>query len=212
MGGYAREGLTKDESKGGVSDNTPLRSGKGSLYEGGTRVPFCVRWPGVTKPGSICNEPSIHVDIYPTLLEIAGQPAPADYPLDGASLVPLFRDADASLQREAIHQHFPGYLGFGPGAWRTTPVTLIQDGPWKLMEFLEDGRLELYNLDDDIGESNNLAKEMPEKAEELFGKLVAWRKTIKAPHAHRRTSRRPPAKPNGGKTQKGKKQGRKAGK
>ncbi len=211
VGGYAREGLTKDKSRGGITDNTPLRSGKGSLYEGGTRVPFCVRWPGVTKPGSVCNTPSIHVDLYPTFLEIAGQPAPADYPLDGASLVPLFRDADATLDREAIYQHFPGYLGFGPGAWRTTPVTLIQDGPWKLMEFLEDRHLELYNLDDDLGETNNLAKKMPEKAEELFGKLVDWRKTIKAPMP---TPNEPKAaaKPKGGKGQKGKKQGGKASK
>ena len=134
-----------DEDGGGITDNAPLRSGKGSLYEGGTREPFIVRWPGVTTAGSSCDVPTIHVDIFPTFLEIAGAPKPRQV-LDGESLVKLFRDPAAKLQRDAIFQHFPGYLGSGPGLWRTTPVSLIQVGDWKLMEFLEDGRLELYNL------------------------------------------------------------------
>jgi arylsulfatase A-like enzyme len=123
---------------------------------------------------------SIHVDVLPTLAEIAGAKLP-DQPLDGESLVKLFRDPSSKLRREAIYQHFPGYLGAGPGSWRTTPVSLIQAGEFKLMEFLEDGRLELYNLKDDIGETNNLAQSMPEKARELHSKLVAWRKEIHAP-------------------------------
>lgn len=178
VGGYAREGLKK---AGDVTDNAPLRSGKGSLYEGGTRVPFIVRWPGVTQPGATTDRPAIHVDIYPTFLELAGAAAPADYPLDGESLVPLFRKADATLKREAIYQHFPGYLGAGENSWRTTPVGLIQQGPWKLMEFFEDHRLELYNLKDDIGESKNLAAEMPGKVRELQAKMTAWREAIQAP-------------------------------
>ena len=178
VGGYEREGIGR--RAGDTTDNAPLRSGKGSLYEGGTRVPFIVRWPGVVKPGSTCDVPAIHVDVYPTLLEMAGAAAPANYPLDGASLVPLLRGA-TSLRREAIYQHFPGYLGNGPGKWRTTPVGLIQAGDWKLMEFYEDNRLELYNLKDDIGESKNLAAEQPEKARELQAKLAAWRQEIKAP-------------------------------
>jgi hypothetical protein len=91
------------------------------------------------------------------------------------------RDPGAKLKRTAIFQHFPGYLGAGADSWRTTPVTYIHEGDWKLMEFLEDGRLELYNLRDDIGESKNLAKTNPAKAQELHGKLVAWRAAIKAP-------------------------------
>ena len=169
-----------DEDGGGITDNAPLRSGKGSLYEGGTREPFIIRWPGVTKAGSTCNVPTIHVDIFPTFLEIAGAPKPRQV-LDGESLAKLFRDPAAKLQRDAIFQHFPGYLGSGPGLWRTTPVSLIQIGDWKLMEFLEDGRLELYNLSDDIGETKNLAKENPAKAEELHARLVAWRAEVKAP-------------------------------
>jgi arylsulfatase A-like enzyme len=176
VGGYEREGIKKG---GSITDNAPLRSGKGSLYEGGTRVPFIVHWPGVTAPGAACEVPAIHVDIYPTLLEIAGAKPPSQV-LDGTSLVPLFRGGDA-LPREAIFQHFPGYLGAGQDTWRTTPVSLIHSGNWKLMEFLEDGRLELYDLAADIGETTNLAKTMPEKAAELHGRLVAWREAIDAP-------------------------------
>jgi arylsulfatase A-like enzyme len=179
VGGYVREGIGQD--RGDITDNTPLRSGKGSLYEGGTRDPLIVRWPGVVKPGSTCDVPAIHVDLYPTFLEIAAANPPGGYPLDGKSLVPLLRDAGATFSREAIYQHFPGYLGNGNDSWRTTPVSLIQAGPWKLMEFLEDHRLELYNLHDDIGETRNLAAQMPDKAKELHDKLVAWRQEIKAP-------------------------------
>ncbi len=179
VGGYAREGIGRDQ--GDITDNAPLRSGKGSLYEGGTRDPFIVRWPGVVKPGSTCDVPTIHVDVYPTLLEIAGTQPSTGYPLDGESLVPLMRNAAATLKREAIYQHFPGYLGNSYDVWRTTPVSVIQAGPWKLMEFLEDHRLELYNFADDIGESRNLASQMPQKAKELHDKLVAWRQQIKAP-------------------------------
>ncbi|MDO8542330.1 MAG: sulfatase [Opitutaceae bacterium] len=178
VGGYGREGISKNES---ITDNAPLRSGKGSLYEGGTRVPFIVRWPGVVKPGAVCEVPGIHVDMYPTLVSIAGGKMPATQVFDGESLQPLFRNPAAKLARSAIYQHFPGYLGIGGGSWRTTPVSLIQEGDWKLMEYLEDGRLELYNLRDDIGESKNLAKTNPEKARELHAKLVAWRTEIKAP-------------------------------
>ncbi len=177
VGGYEREGI-----KGGdITDNAPLRSGKGSLYEGGTRVPFIVRWPGVTKPGSSSDVPTIHVDLYPTFADIGKAALPADQPLDGESLVPVFRDAAANLKRKAIYQHFPGYLGAGEGTWRTTPVGLIEEGDWKLMEFFEDNHLELYNLKDDIGEKKNLATEMPEKAKELHAKMIAWREAIKAP-------------------------------
>lgn len=158
----------------------PSGSGKGSLYEGGTREPFIVRWPGVTKLGSTCDVPTIHVDIFPTFLELTGASKPRQV-LDGESLVKLFRDPAAKLQRDAIYQHFPGYLGSGPGLWRTTPVSLIQAGDWKLMEYLENGTLELYNLRDDIGETKNLAKEMPDKAKKLHARLLTWRTEVKAP-------------------------------
>jgi arylsulfatase A-like enzyme len=177
VGGYEREGLKR---AGKVTDNAPLRSGKGSLYEGGTRVPFFVRWPGVTKAGGQCDLAAIHVDIFPTFVELAGAKAPNQV-LDGESLVPLMRDPAGALGRTAIYQHFPGYLGAGQDGWRTTPVSLIHYGDWKLMEFLEDGRLELYNLREDIGEQNNLAAKQPERAKELREKLAAWRTSVKAP-------------------------------
>jgi arylsulfatase A-like enzyme len=177
VGGYVREGLKK---AGDVTDNAPLRSGKGSLYEGGTRVPLIVRWPAKTNAGSTCDVPSTHVDFLPTCIEIAGAEKPAQA-LDGASLVPLLRDATAKLERAAIFQHCPGYLGAGANTWRTTPVGTIISGDWKLMEFFEDGRLELYNLRDDAGETRNLAATESAKAKELHAQLVAWRKEIGAP-------------------------------
>lgn len=186
VGGYVREGIKKDGSD--VTDNFPLRSGKGSLYEGGTRVPFIVRWPGQTKPGTANGVPAIHVDIYPTLVELAGAKLPASQVFDGESLVPLFRNPGAKLAREAIYQHFPGYLGAGADHWRTTPVSLIHAGDWKLMEFLEDGHLELYNLRDDLGETKNLATSQPDRARELHDRLVAWRAAIKAPMPQPNTS------------------------
>ena len=178
VGGYVREGI---KDSGDVTDNAPLRSGKGSLYEGGIRDPFIVKWPGKVKPGTNCSVPAIHVDVYPTLLQVANVESPKEYPLDGQSLVPLWKGETTTLQREAIYQHFPGYLGAGKDSWRTTPVGLIQIGTWKLMEFFEDNRLELYNLADDPGESKNLAKSNPEKATELHQKMIAWRKEVQAP-------------------------------
>ncbi len=179
LGGYNREGIKK--GGGDVTDNAPLRSGKGSLYEGGTRVPFIVRWPGQFQAGGACEVPTIHVDIYPTLVALGGGKMPTTQVFDGESLVPLMRNGQAKLAREAIYQHFPGYLGIGVDQWRTTPVSLIHAGDWKLMEYLEDGRLELYNLREDLGETKNLATVRPEKTQELHAKLLAWRAATKAP-------------------------------
>jgi arylsulfatase A-like enzyme len=176
VGGYEAAGVKARA----ITDNAPLRGGKGMLYEGGMRTPFVIRWPGVVRPGSVCDEPAIHVDIFPTFLELAGGKKPSQ-PLDGVSLLPLLKDPGAKLSREAIYMHFPGYLeGNGPGAWRTTPVGVIRSGDFKLLEFYEDGRIELYNVKEDIGEKKELAKRMPEKAKELRRKLAAWRESIHA--------------------------------
>lgn len=190
VGGYEREGIKR---AGKVTDNAPLRSGKGSLYEGGTRVPFIIRWPGVIKAGTSCDVPTIHVDLYPTFAEIGKAALPSGHTLDGESLVPLLRNPAARLQREAIYQHFPGYLGAGENTWRTTPVGTIEVGDWKLMEFFEDGHLELYNLRDDLGEQKNLAAENPEKTKELHAKMIAWREAIKAPMPTRNNEQKKPA-------------------
>ena len=177
VGGYVREGV---KQAGDVTDNAPLRSGKGSLYEGGTRDPFIVRWPGKVAPGSTCDVPTIHVDVFPTFLELTGAAAPSGQTLDGESMVGLFKNGNATLKRDAIYQHFPGYLGAGAGNWRTTPVGIIEVGDWKLMEFFEDGRLELYNVKQDISQTNDLAAKEPAKVKELHDKLVAWRQSVGA--------------------------------
>jgi arylsulfatase A-like enzyme len=179
LGGYKREGIRKDRED--ITDNAPLRSGKGSLYEGGTRVPFLARWPGRIPAGQTREVPTIHVDLLPTLAAAAGAQLPAGQVLDGENLLPVLRDPSARLTRTAIFQHFPGYLGAGAGSWRTTPVSLIHEGDWKLMEFLEDGRLELYHLREDIGERVNLAAAQPERARALHARLLAWRREINAP-------------------------------
>ena len=161
-----------------VTDNAPLRGGKGQLYEGGLRVPMIVRWPGVVCPGTTTGVLSAHVDLYPTFLEIGDARQPSQ-PLDGVSLVPVLRDPDVKLGRTAIYSHFPGYLeGYGKPTWRTTPAGMIIEGDWKLLQFYEDERFELYNLREDLSEKQNLAAKNPGKVRELNQKFVTWRTGI----------------------------------
>jgi len=178
VGGYDREGIRTEP---GITDNAPLRGGKGMLYEGGIRVPYIFRWPGRIPEGSTCDQAITSVDLYPTLLEVAGAKRPAGYVLDGVSYARLLTSGGRErLDREAIYWHFPGYLGAGPGQWRTLPVSVVRRGDWKLMEFLEDGRLELYNTREDIGEKNNLASKMPEKVRQMQEDLHRWRAAVGA--------------------------------
>ncbi|MEO5803268.1 MAG: sulfatase [Verrucomicrobiota bacterium] len=180
VGGYAREGVKGTEKD--TTDNAPLRGGKGMLYEGGHRVPFIFRWPGKIARGTTSEEIITGVDLYPTLMEVAGAKRPENYPLDGVSyLKVLTSGGKEKLNRDATYWHFPGYLGAGENSWRTKPVGVIRSGDWKLMEFFEDNHLELYNLKDDLSEKNNLAAKNPEKAKELQTKLAAWRKELNAP-------------------------------
>ena len=179
VGGYAREGIRKEND---ITDNAPLRGGKGMLYEGGVRVPYIFRWPGKIPKGTVSDQPINSVDLYPTLLEVAGVGRPANYPLDGLSyLRVLLSGGKATLSRDAIYWHFPGYLGAGQNAWRTTPAGAIRSGDWKLIEFFEDNRLELYNLRDDLSETNNLAAKLPDKTKALQQQLAAWRAELHAP-------------------------------
>lgn len=185
VGGYVREGIKK---AGDVTDNAPFRGGKGMLYEGGVRCVYLFRRPGVVAPGATCGEPICSVDLYPTLLELVGAAPPQGQPLDGVSYVSLLHGGGrGKLPREAIYWHFPGYLGAGDDTWRTTPVGAVRVGDFKLLEFFEDGRLELYNLRDDVGQKADLATSMPEKAAELYARLVAWRDAIHAPMPTKRT-------------------------
>ncbi len=179
VGGYQAAGIPK---AGGITDNAPLRGGKGMLYEGGVRVPYIFAWKGHIQPGTVCHEPILSVDLYPTLLELAGARPPADHPLDGTSYLNLLQSGgQGKLARDAIYWHFPGYLGAGADGWRTTPAGAIRVGDYKLLEFFEDGHVELYNLRDDLGQKHDLAKSQPEKSKELHDKLVAWRTSIDAP-------------------------------
>ena len=117
----------------------------------------------------------------------------------------LASGGQAAFSRDEIFWHFPGYLGAGAGSWRTTPAGAIRSGDWKLQEFFEDGRLELYNLRDDIGQTNNLAQKLPDKARELHARLAAWRQEIKAPMPTKNTEQGQPAKAKKGKKKQQKK-------
>ena len=179
----------------GNSFNAPLRGGKGSLYEGGIRVATCMRWPGVVKPGSETATPITSVDFRPTFAELSGAKLPASQPIDGASFVPLLK-GERALEDRAIYWHYPHYLdGNGPTnymplaggtvgqgqGWRMTPASAIREGDWKLIEFFEDGHVELYDIPRDIGEKNDLAAAKPEIARRLHEKLKAWQKQVSAP-------------------------------
>jgi arylsulfatase A-like enzyme len=169
----------------GITSNQPLRGGKGMLYEGGIREPMIVCWPDIVKPGTTSDTPVIGIDLFPTILEMAGVPIPEGKLLDGLSIVPVLK-REGDLNREAIFWHFPAYLqGKAEGAkdphFRTRPAGAVRAGDWKLIEYFEDGDLELYNLADDISEENNLVDSMPEKADELHQLLLDWRKEVNAP-------------------------------
>jgi arylsulfatase A len=156
----------------GTTSNAPLRAGKGTLYEGGIREPMIVRWPGAVKPGTTSDEAVISVDFFPTILEMAGVAPDPQRVIDGISFVPVLKQA-GKLTREAIYWHYPHYHN-------TTPGGAIRAGDWKLIEYFEDGRVELYNLREDLGETEDLAASMPEKAAELRKKLADWRKSVGA--------------------------------
>jgi arylsulfatase A-like enzyme len=144
----------------------PLRGYKGELYEGGIRVPLMVDWPGVTKPGSVCDKPVVSTDFYPTLLEAAGLPPRPEQHIDGVSVVPLLK-GDTAFDRGATIFHYPHYLP----RHSAIPGSVIRDGDWKLIYFYEGERTELYNLREDIGESENLADRLPEKTAKMKAQL-----------------------------------------
>lgn len=183
VGGYAGAGIP---SAKGITDNAPLRGGKGMLYEGGIRVPLIARWPSVIKPGTTCEQPVISVDFMPTFQDLANASIESKYTLDGNSIVPLLKDAQtAAWQRSSIYWHFPGYLeaNANQGTWRSTPAGAIRAGDFKLIEFFETGRVELYNVKEDISEKTDLSDKNPTKTREMMQKLASWRESVKAPMA-----------------------------
>jgi arylsulfatase A-like enzyme len=162
----------------------PLRGAKGELYEGGIRVPMIVSAPGVVPAARTDDTPVIGLDLFPTLLDLAGVPRPEDLDVDGTSLAPLLRETSPRPERPPLYWHFPCYLEAprrSVDPWRTTPVGAIRDGRYKLLEFFEYGRRELYDVLADPAETTNLLARRPEIAERLHERLVAWRARTNAP-------------------------------
>ncbi|MSR60525.1 MAG: sulfatase [Planctomycetaceae bacterium] len=157
-----------------ATHNTPYRAGKGYVYEGGLRVPLIVRWPDQVRAGSVSDAPVVLTDLVPTLLHAAGiDPAKTVGPLDGVNLLPLLKGE--RLPPQPLFWHFPHYTNQG-----SRPAGAIRDGDWKLIEHLEDGTWELFNLAEDAGETKNLAETSPQHGIPLLSKLHAWRKSVGA--------------------------------
>jgi arylsulfatase A-like enzyme len=160
-----------------VTSNAPLREGKSCLYEGGIREPLIVHWPGVTRPGGVCETPICTMDFYPTFAEAAGCVLPRTHVLDGASLAPLLRNPRTAMDREALYWHYPlatpHFLG-GRSAGA------IRKGNLKLIEFFDTNTVEVYDLAADPGEQHNLANTQPDKSSELLAELREWRRQVRA--------------------------------
>ncbi len=174
-----------------ITDNAPLRAGKGTYYEGGIRVPMVIRWPQEVTAGTSTDVPVNGIDFMPTFAALARQEPPISQPLDGVSLVPLLQGQE--LQERDLYFHFPLYLGGGgkdkvmpsyqgdANYWRAVPSTTIISGNWKLIYYYEYDDYELYNLAEDIAEENNLAEKMPEKAQQMIEKIKQWTVSTEAP-------------------------------
>lgn len=160
---------------GGVGDNRPLRAEKGYLYEGGIRVPLIVRWPSVVEAGSISGEPTISMDFFPTLLDVANIPQQAHETVDGVSLLPLFRGAE-QLGRNAIFFHYPNYAFHRSNRLGSA----MRAGDFKLIENFDDGSVELYNLANDLGEQTDLATTEAPRTARLRKMLQRWRNETNA--------------------------------
>lgn len=164
---------------GKITSNWPFRGNKGNFYEGGIRVPLIVKWPGRIAATRHNDTPVITSDLYPTLLSLAGLPLKPEQHLDGIDLGPLLTQNQEVDRGAPLYWHFPNYTGGGhPNS--VGPCSVIRDHEWKLIEDLEDGRVELFNLKEDPGETRDLAGELPEKAEALKKKLNDWRLRVNA--------------------------------
>ena len=164
-------GLEHEQNGTLVTSNLPLRSEKGTLYEGGIRIPAIARWPGHIPNGSLCDQPRITLDVFPTVLELTGAASPAQSQ-DGVSLVPVLKSPTAATSRQALHWHLPHYH-------HSSPASAIREGNWKLIEFYEGG-VELYDLEKDPGERTNLAAQESARAGALSASLHAWLRQVNA--------------------------------
>jgi arylsulfatase A-like enzyme len=161
-------------SEGSPTSNAPLRAGKGWMYEGGIREPLLVRWPGVIKAGTVTATPVSSPDFFPTVLEIAGSSAStAERAWDGESLLPVWKGG--TLPERSLFWHYPHYGNQG-----SAPASAVRHGKWKLIEWLEDGKLELFNLEEDLGETNNLVASESALVTHLKRRLDEWRKQVGA--------------------------------
>lgn len=150
----------------------PLRGGKGRQWEGGIRQPYYINWPGVTS-GARTDVPATGADFYPTILDIAGLPLMPEQHLDGVSLVPVLKGGD--LPERPLFWHYPHYGNQGG-----EPSSIVLRNNWKLIEYFEDGRAELYHVARDLGEQRDLAAEQPERVAAMLKELKAWQKEVGA--------------------------------
>ncbi len=156
------------------TSNVPLRAGKGSAYEGGVRVPLMFSYPPAIAAGSTSDVPAMSIDLLPTLADLCGLEVAKRPAWDGVSLVPALKQS-GDVKRDALYWHYPHYH---PGG--ATPYGAIRAGDFRLVEFYEDGKVELYNLKDDVGEKHDLAAAEPDKREVAHILLRAWRDSIGA--------------------------------
>lgn len=155
-----------------VADLKPLKGEKGSLHEGGIRVPLIIKYPPAKVAGKVCHEPTITYDLYPTAVKLAGGKLPLNQAIDGRDLMPLLRDPATSLKRSAIQWHYPHYN-------HHRPASAIRERDWKLIEYLDGtGDVELYNINEDIGETKNLADSRKGRVADLKKKLQRWRHEV----------------------------------
>ena len=167
-----------------VTSNAPLRSGKGSLYEGGIRVPLIVRLPRSNRSGTVCHTPVISCDLLPTLLTLAGLANDIPHDVDGIDISPLFENPQQPLPRDALFFHYPHYYP------TTTPVSAVRQGKWKLLHYYEDDHVELYDLASDLSETHDLAMQRPMIARRLKARLDEWRGSMRAQEPQRRGENR----------------------
>ena len=160
---------------GSLFENTPLRSNKGYLYEGGIRVPWMIRWPGHIKPNAVSNTPVISTDLFPTLLEAADVRIPEGGVSDGVSLISMLKGKE-QLNRRNVFFHYPNYAFHKNNRLGSA----VRSGDFKLIQFYDDDSIELYNLKEDLEEKNNLAPIRRSKAAALQQSLQAWLKENRA--------------------------------
>lgn len=159
-----------------VTTNAPLRSGKGSLYEGGLRVPLIMRRAGENRAGQTREQPIVLTDLFHTILRQAGIEPQSSWPTDGLDLSNLLHDSNAALPRNEFYFHYPHYYH----APRMTPASAVRSKQWKMIEYFEDSQVELFDLNLDPHEESDLSTQYPRQIERLRKLLVQWRASVGA--------------------------------